>query len=76
MRAFNIACNVVFFISIAFAFPFFGFLDVPQIVFYMLFIVLGLGNLAFLAVSNETKVTWVRHRRFTVLLPVLIMISL
>ena len=76
MRSFNVACNVMFFISIVFAFPFFGYLEVPQIVFYMIFILVGLSNLAFLVVGEGTKVAWVRNRRLTVLLPVLIMISL
>ena len=76
MRSFNVACNVMFFISIVFAFPFFGYLEVPQIVFYMIFILVGLSNLAFLVVGEATKVAWVRNRRLTVLLPVLLMISL
>ena len=76
MRTFNIACNVIFFISIAFTFPFFGFLDVPQIVFYLIFVLVGLANIAFLVVGVETRVAWVRNRSFTVMLPVLVMISL
>ena len=51
MRAFNIGCLVIFFISIVFSFPFLGFLDTPQVVFYILFILIGFLNVAFL-VSN------------------------
>ena len=76
MRYFNIGCLVIFFISIVFAFPFFGFLDTPQVVFYIIFILIGISNLAFLLVGYHTKVEWVRHRRFTVLLPVLLLIGL
>jgi|LauGreDrversion4_2_1035121.scaffolds.fasta_scaffold253193_1 hypothetical protein len=51
-------------------------MDTPQIVFYMIFILIGLYNLAFLGVGYETKIAWVRNRRFTVLLPVLVLLSL
>ena len=76
MRAFNIGCLVTFFISIVFTFPFFGFLETPQVVFYMLFILIGLLNIAFLVAKDETKVEWVRKRMFSVMIPVLVLIGL
>lgn len=76
MRSFNIACLVIFFISIVFSFPFLGFLDTPQVVFYMLFILIGLVNVAFLVANQETKAEWVRKRMFSVMMPVLLLIVL
>ena len=76
MRAFNIGCLVIFFISIVFSFPFFGFLDTPQVVFYLIFILVGFLNIAFLVVNQETRAEWVRKRMFSVMLPVLLLIAL
>ena len=76
MRAFNISCLVAFFISIFFAFPFFGFLKTPQIIFYLIFIVVSIVNLAFHLVGQQTKLSWIRNKFVAVVLPVLVMIGL
>ena len=59
-----------------FSFPFLGFLDTPQVVFYLIFILIGFLNIAFLVVNQETKAEWVRKRMFLVMLPVLLLIVL
>ncbi len=66
----------MFFISIVFAFPFLGFIETPQIIFYFIFVCIGVGNLSFYAVSQGTRLTWIQKRSIGVLLPVLLMISL
>jgi hypothetical protein len=59
-----------------FSFPFLGFLDTPQVVFYLIFILIGFLNIAFLVVKQETRAEWVRKRMFSVMLPVLLLIAL
>lgn len=76
MHTFNIACLVVFFISIVFAFPFVGFLQTSQVIFYVIFILIAIVNTAFHLVSHNTRVEWVKRRFLFVLPPVLLLIAL
>ena len=69
MRSFNTACLCMFFMTVVFVFPFFGFIKTPQIVFYFLFLVYAVLNITFLSLSPISRENFVKARMFSVYLP-------
>ena len=76
VRSFNIGCLCLFFMSSVFVFPFFGFINTPQIVFYFMFVAYAIINIVFLSLSPISKENFVKVRYFTVYLPSLILVLL
>ena len=74
IRSFNVACLCMFFMTTVFAFPFFGYIDTPQIVFYFAFVVYAILNIVFLSLSPMQRENFIRARYFTVYLPSVILI--
>ena len=64
----------MFFMTTVFAFPFFGYIDTPQIVFYFAFVVYAILNIVFLSLSPMQRENFIRARYFTVYLPSVILI--
>jgi len=76
LRSFNLGSIIMFFISSIFGIMFLSYLNTPQVVFYIYFIVLAIWNTIFQCLSPLTKANFLKARIFIVYLPCLILVGM